>query len=137
MAAGRTGSVCYIREVWTAADALSYPFGGFVKGLLLTGRRRTSVATVRRSEIDRAARTWKPADGTDNKQAPELPLFTALEGLLDSVLRSDDGPDKDANHVFRSCTADVPINSFTAIKARRRSFRGRARPASPVLEEGG
>jgi integrase len=105
-----------IKEVWAAAGTLPFPYGHFVKALLLTGRRRTSVATMRRSEIDRVQRTWRPSNGTDNKQQPELPLFTALESLLDSVpaLTEDEN---EADHIFRSGTADVAINSFTAIKA--------------------
>src|SRR5262249_6552223 len=60
-----------IREVWQAAGTLPFPCGHYVKALLLTGRRRTSVATMRRSEVDRTGRTWKPSDGTDNKLRPE------------------------------------------------------------------
>jgi len=99
-----------IAEVWAAASAIGFPSGHFVKALLLTGRRRTSVATMRRSEIDRAARTWKPSNGTDNKQAPELPLFTALDALLDSI------PAADADYIFRTGIADKPINWFTGVK---------------------
>jgi integrase len=104
-----------LREVWAAAETLGHPYGHFVKALLLTGRRRTAVATMRRSEIDREARTWKPTDGTDNKQQPELPLFTAMEALLDSVPAPTEA-DKDADHIFRSGIADTAINSFTAVK---------------------
>jgi integrase len=70
---------------------------------------------MRRSEIDREARTWTPSNGTDNKQAPELPLFTALEALLDSIPAPGEA-DKDADHFFRSGLGDAPINSFSAIK---------------------
>ena len=36
-----------IKRVFEAADLLGYPFGGFVKSLLLTGQRRTAVASMR------------------------------------------------------------------------------------------
>lgn len=104
-----------IREIWAAAGSVGWPYGHFVKALLLTGRRRTSVATMRRSELDREARVWRPSGGVDNKQQPELPLFAALEALIDSV-PSRGERDKDADYVFRSGSADVPINSFSAIK---------------------
>lgn len=105
-----------IKEVWGAADKIGYPYGSFVKALLLTGRRRTSVATMRRSELDRKARTWKPTDSSDNKQAPELPLFTALETLLDSIPALSKA-DADADFIFRTNHRDVAINSFADIKA--------------------
>jgi len=113
-----------IREIWAAADTLGYPYGYFVKALLLTGRRRTPVAQMRRSEIDANARVWNPPPSSANKEAPELPLFTALEELLDSI------SNKEGDFVFKgralrrhgprvtvaSADDDKPINSFAAIK---------------------
>ena len=71
---------------------------------------------MRRSELDRKARTWKPTDSSDNKQAPELPLFTALETLLDSIPALSKA-DADADFIFRTNHRDVAINSFADIKA--------------------
>jgi hypothetical protein len=120
-----------IREVWAAADVIGYPYGHYVKALLLTGRRRTSVARMARSEINRKARTWKPAGGTDNKQQPELPLFTAMETLLDSIPPLGER-DRDADFIFRTGAADIPVSSFTAIKNEIDSAVAKARTEAGV-----
>ncbi|HTO83722.1 MAG TPA: integrase arm-type DNA-binding domain-containing protein, partial [Methylomirabilota bacterium] len=56
-----------IREVWAATGTLPYPTGHYIKALLLTGRRRASVAQMRRSEIDATRRVWTPGGATANK----------------------------------------------------------------------
>ncbi len=126
-----------LRAVWAAADAIGFPYGAYVKALLLTGRRRKSVARMARSEIDRKARTWKPAGGADNKQAPELPLFTALEALLDSIPARGEH-DQDADYIFRTGLADIPVNSFSAVKeeidAAIAKVRAEAGIKKPMLE---
>jgi|APTNR8051073442_1049403.scaffolds.fasta_scaffold02340_5 integrase len=41
-----------VKVVWNAAEASGYPFGAFVRLLLLTGCRRNEIATLRWSDID-------------------------------------------------------------------------------------
>jgi integrase len=110
----RTLSDDEIRQIWAAAERLGYPIGHYVNALLLTGRRRTSVATMRRSEIDRDRRVWAPGGGAANKNVPELPLFGLLEGLLDRI------PEQKAeggDYVFSArARRDVAVNSFDEMK---------------------
>jgi integrase len=103
-----------IKEVWAAADNLGYPYGHYVKALLLTGRRRTSVASMRRLEIDATRRVWKPSGGTDNKQQPDLPLSSALETLLADI---PEQKVQGGDYLFSTRLArDTALNSFTAVK---------------------
>jgi integrase len=121
-----------IREVWAAAGSLGYPYGHYVKALLLTGRRRTSVATMRQSEIDASRRVWAPGGGTANKGVPELPLSTALEALLASIPEQKiEGGD----YVFSTRLArDTALNSFTAVKADLDAAIAKTRKAAGVKE---
>ena len=41
-----------LRWLWRACEKIDWPFGPFVKLLLLTGQRRDEVATLRWSELD-------------------------------------------------------------------------------------
>jgi integrase len=120
-----------LREVWAAASTLPFPYGHYIKALVLTGRRRTSVAEMRRSEVDRTARVWRPLGGTDNKQQPELPLFKMLEDLLDSIPERGEA-DKDADHIFRTGVADIPVNSFAAAKEKLDEAIAAARKAAGI-----
>ena len=132
-----------IRQVWSAADTLGYPYGHFVKALLLTGRREGKVAHMRWSQIDRQARVWTPPDASANKQSPELPLFTALEALLDSI--PDAG--KEGECVFKARTlrrhgkemvgafVDRPLNSFNAIKRKLDAAITAAHPDHKAMPE--
>ncbi len=47
-----------ISALWRAAEGLAYPYGQFIKLLLLTALRRDECAMAQWSEIDMAARLW-------------------------------------------------------------------------------
>jgi integrase len=129
-----------LREVWTAAEALGYPYGHFTKALLLTGRRRGQVQAMQHSQVDPAARVWTPVDGTANKEAPELPLSADLETLIAECLAAVPTSDDD-DHVFagarRECAGDVTrtvrtgaINSFGDLKSQLDSIIAANRAAA-------
>ena len=78
-----------IKAVWAAADQAGYPFGPFVKMLLLTGQRRSEVANMRWDEIDNG--TWTiPPTKTKNKQEHEVPLPQAASQLLEAIPNTGD-----------------------------------------------
>ena len=64
-----------IRAMWTAADALDWPFGPFYKLLLLTGARREEVAGMRWPELDLQRRIWRlpPAEEFQPRTDEEWP----------------------------------------------------------------
>ena len=72
-----------VRAVYQAADLMGYPFTGFLKVLILTGQRRTEVASMRWEDIDLDAGTWvlSSAD-TKSARAHLVPLAPQVVELL-------------------------------------------------------
>jgi integrase len=66
---------------WQAADAAPWPFGGYLKVLLLCGQRRTETAAMRCADIDPKAAIWTiPAEISKSGRKHVVPLpSTVLE----------------------------------------------------------
>jgi integrase len=99
-----------IKAVWSGAEAMDYPFGPFVKMLLLTGQRRSEVAFMRWEEI--AGDTWTiPGAKTKNKQEHEVPLSQGVMQLLGDIPNVGD-------YLFMSGRSRVgdPISGFSKAK---------------------
>jgi integrase len=104
-----------VRRVYVGADLLGYPFGGFIKMLLLTAQRRTEVAEVRWSQIDLAAGTWViPSDSAKSGRAHLVPLSAAAVRLLQSVPRLGE-------YVWTN-DGKSPISGFAKLKQRLDGF---------------
>jgi integrase len=117
-----------IKAVWSAADQAGYPFGPFVKMLLLTGQRRSEVASMRWDEIDSG--TWTiPPTKTKNKQEHEVPLPQAAKQLLDDIPNTGD-------YVFMSgrSKSGNPISGFSKAKS---ALDAQIRNSSETLEHWG
>lgn len=72
--------------VWRASIATGYPFGPFVRALMLTGQRREEVAGLSWSELDRGKALWTlPAMRAKNGVAHDVPLSAAVISLLDQI----------------------------------------------------
>jgi integrase len=70
--------------VWNATNALGYPFGPFVRLLMLSGQRRTEVAEMRWNELDRQERLWTlPTERAKNGRAHIVPISDAMMVELD------------------------------------------------------
>ena len=64
-----------VKRVWEATNLLGYPFGPYVRLLLLTGQRRTEVASMRWQDVDLDAGRWiLKADDTKSDRAHLVPL---------------------------------------------------------------
>ena len=77
--------------VWEASNKLGYPYADVVRLLVLTGQRRTEVAEMVWSELNREAALWViPKARAKNNVASEVPLslpaVTILDGLARQVL---------------------------------------------------
>lgn len=78
--------------VWEWAVAARYPFGPFVRVLMLSGQRLTEVAAMRWAEID--GDLWTiPAERHKSGRTHEVPLSEALAALIEAQPRHDE-------HVF-------------------------------------
>ena len=72
-----------VKRVYSAADLLGYPFTGFIKLLLLTGQRRTEVASMRWADIDLESGSWVlSSDDTKSARAHLVPLSPQAVDLL-------------------------------------------------------
>lgn len=77
-----------IRLLWTACEALKYPFGPMTKMLLLTGCRLAEAAEATWDELDRDARLWCiPGERTKNGEPHNIPLSTLTITVLEALPR--------------------------------------------------
>lgn len=75
-----------VAQVYRAADLLGYPFAGFIKMLVLSGQRRTEVASMRWADIDLDAKNWVLAsEDTKSARAHLVPLTSQMIELLQST----------------------------------------------------
>jgi integrase len=80
-----------VKRVWDASALLGYPAGPFVRALLLTGQRRTEVASMRWSDVDLDAATWLlKAGDTKAERAHLVPLSAPMLALLEGLPRLGD-----------------------------------------------
>jgi integrase len=87
-----------IKQVWDACALAGFPFGSFVRTLILTGQRRAEVAGMRWADLDLEVATWIiPAGDTKAERTQLVPLspmaVAMLEGLpeLGEFVFSNDG----------------------------------------------
>lgn len=99
------------KRVWDAAQLLGYPFGPYVRALLLTGQRRTEVASMRWQDVDLDAGTWilKAAD-TKGERAHMVPLSAPMLDLLNALPQLGD-------YIFTT-DGETHISGFAKAKAR-------------------
>jgi integrase len=75
-----------IRWLWKASERVGYPFGPFVRLLLLTGQRRDEVAKLTDGEIK--GDLWKlPKERTKNGVATDVPLSKAALAVIAAMPR--------------------------------------------------
>lgn len=97
-------------RVWNAAELLGYPFGPYVRMLLLTGQRRGEVAGMRWADVDLEAGTWAlTASDTKAGRAHLVPLSAPALAILEPLPRIGE-------YVFT--TGDTPISGFAKTKSR-------------------
>jgi integrase len=101
-----------LKEVWTVADGMGYPFGDMVKLLILTGCRLREVAEMEWSEIDLERRLWTvPAARAKNADDHRVALAPSLLAILEAVPRIGEKP----RFVFTT-TGLTPVSGFARAK---------------------
>lgn len=102
--------------VWNAAGLLGFPFGHYVRTLLLTAQRRTEVASMRWKDADLDAGTWTiPASATKSSRAQLVPLSAPVLELL------RDAPEIGGDFVFTH-DGKTHVSSYAKAKSRLDSF---------------
>jgi integrase len=96
--------------LWQATGQASWPWGPFVRLLLLTMQRRQEVAEMDWSEIDLEARTWTlPAERAKNDEAHIIPLTDMAVAELAALHPRERG------FVF-STTGTTPVSGYSKAK---------------------
>lgn len=104
-----------IAKIWNAAGLLGYPFGPYVRALILTAQRRSEVAKMRWKEIDEDEATWTIGGGdTKSGRANLVPLSPLAIAELDPLPELGD-------FVFTS-TGEAPIGQFSKAKQKIDEF---------------
>jgi integrase len=103
-----------VASVWKAAGELGYPFGPFIRVLMLTGQRREEVAGMRRAELNINSATWiVPAARSKTERAITVPLPDDAIIQITLSLKFATGD----NLVFTT-SGDKPISGFSKAKQR-------------------
>jgi len=77
-----------LRGLWTACDAIGWPFRDLVRLLLLTGQRRDEVGKMRWSELDLDGKTWTlPRERAKNGVAHVVPLSAPALAIITALPR--------------------------------------------------
>jgi integrase len=102
-------------RIWDGAELLGYPFGPFIRVLMLTAQRRTEVATMRWSDIDLEEAMWTiPAADTKAERRHFVPLSAAAILILRKLPRL--GP-----FVFTT-DGESHMSNYAKLKARLDNF---------------
>ena len=118
-----------LRDIWNACEQQGWPFGSIIRLLMLTGQRKTEIATMRWQEVD-----WDrkllilPAERVKNRTgAHEVPLSEPALAILKQALSACGAlarPDeqgagvKPTDLVFPSDTGTTPISGWNKLKAK-------------------
>lgn len=115
-----------LAAIWRASTTLPLPFGAFFRLLLLTGQRRSEVAGLKWTELDRATGIWTiPAARAKNGQAHLVPLADMVLAELDALALAEqtkaEAPEPDAKRWPKSgpvlsTRKGVSIGGITKIK---------------------
>ena len=96
-----------LRALWKACEAVGYPYGPFVQILLLTGQRRTEIATIRWDQVQDDVLTLPD---TKNQTLHEVPLSVPVRKLL------EDFPRHVGSYVFTTTGGERPISAYSKLK---------------------
>lgn len=100
--------------LWRVATRLGYPFGPWLKLLVLTGQRVDEVAGIRSAELDRDWTMWTiPGPRAKNGKAHLVPLSPQAQAVLGAVPRT-----QNAKGLFFTTTGHTPISGFSKAKIR-------------------
>ena len=100
-----------IERLWQGCDDLGWPFGPYIKLLLVTGQRRNEVAGMKWEHIDAKNKVWTiPKEDVKNKRKHEVPLSPMAIEILKAVPRN-------GKYVFTT-TGKTPISGFSIAKIR-------------------
>ena len=104
-----------VSAVWTAAGLLGFPMGQYLRVLMLTGQRRTEVASMKWPDVNLEEATWIiPAEGTKSQRTHLVPLSKPVVDLLKKSPRL-------GAHVFTH-DGETHVSGYAKAKSRLDAF---------------
>ncbi len=95
---------------WNVWENMAWPFGDAFKLMLITGQRRSEVASMRWKDIDKKRKVWTlPRENTKSDRLNEVPLSKLALEIIDTVPKS--GP------LLFSTNSKTPISGFSKAKS--------------------
>lgn len=119
VARDRVLSDAEIVHIWRAALSMGYPFGDFIRLLMLTGQRRDEVAEMRWAEVDLEAGLWTiPKERAKNGQAHQVHLSACAVTIVEKAPRILDpkAPKRTPSPFVFTTTGYSPISGFSGAK---------------------
>lgn len=117
----RVLSMLEIARLWRATEMLGFPYRQYVRMLILTGQRRSEVASMRWDSLDLKAGTWTLESAETKNARPHLvPLAPSGISLLERIPRIP-GLCGSPNFVFTT-DGDTHISYFSSLKNKLDSF---------------
>jgi integrase len=125
-----------LAEVWIAAGTLGWPWGPYLRFLLLTLQRTVEVAGLRWEELSEDRATWTlPGSRTKNGKAHVVPLSEPARAILAAAERMP------GSGLVFTTTGKTPISGFSHAKVRldraitkaRQAASGGDGPANPMV----
>lgn len=105
-----------MRACWLAAGDLGYPFGPFVRVLMLTVQREAEVAGMPWSELDFGRALWTVPPERMKADAPHL---VPLSPEVVAILGAEDFPRwTGGDCVFSTLNGERPVSGFSKVKRR-------------------
>lgn len=98
-----------LRAIWEACGVVGYPFGPYVRLLLLTAARRGELINARRADIN--GDVWKIPQ-TKNDRPHTLPMTPAALEIIEAL------PVFEGPFLFTTTGGEIPFAGFSKFKAR-------------------
>jgi integrase len=121
-----------LREIWAAAGNLGYPFGQFIRLMIVLPNRRDEVASIRLDELELTDERFPgdsiwtlPSARTKNGQPLRVPLPPLARAILLEAISHPARP-KESPFVFTT-TGKTAISGFSKAKARLDELIDRSR----------
>jgi integrase len=106
-----------LREIWNATEATPYPFGPFVRMLVVTGQRLREAANAKWSEFDLDQGLWTiPPHRMKGDAAHEVPLSPLAVEILRSIPVDEKRRRYPSAYVFSTTAGKAPISGFSKAK---------------------
>ena len=109
-----------LRQVWSAAEQLEYPYGPCIKLMILCGQRKAEVAEAVWPEFDLRKKLWIiPKERMKMDHDHLVPLTKDMLALLADLPRFNTGP-----HLFTTTFGERPANGWSKAKERVNKMTG-------------